>query len=67
MARRILLADVDRGVWEGGLLMDTRTIDKKELIDLATKKQDRNKMCREVCGPKDYLEEHTKRKQKKEK
>ena len=34
---------------------------------LATKKQDWNKMCREVCGPSDYLEEHKKRKQKKRK
>ena len=46
--------------------MDTRTRDKKELIDLATRKQDWNKMCREVCGPRDYLEEHKKRKLKKE-
>ena len=30
-------------------------------------KQDWNKMCREVCGPRDYLEEHKKRKLKKEK
>ena len=27
---RILLADVDRNKWEGGLLMDTRTRDKEE-------------------------------------
>ena len=67
LPRRILLADVDRGVWEGGLLMDTRTRDKKELIDLATRKQDWNKMCREVCGPRDYLEEHKKKKLKKQK
>ena len=67
LPRRILLADVDRGVWEGGLLMDTRTRDKKELIDLATRKQDWNRMCREVCGPRDYLEEHKKKKLKKQK
>ena len=47
--------------------MDTRTRDKEELIDLATRKQDWNKMCREICGPRDYLEEHKKRKFKKEK
>ena len=47
--------------------MDTRTRDKKELIDLATRKQDWNKMCREVCGPRDYLEEHKKKKLKKQK
>jgi hypothetical protein len=63
---RIILADVDRNKWEGGLLMDTRTRDKEELIDLATRKQDWNKMCREICGPRDYLEEHKKRKRKKE-
>ena len=45
----------------------TRTRDKEELIDLATRKQDWNKMCREICGPRDYLEEHKKRKRKKEK
>ena len=65
LPRRILLADVDRDKWEGGLLMDTRTRDKEELIDLATRKQDWSKMCREVCGPRDYLEEHRKRKRKK--
>ena len=37
------------------------------LIDLATRKQDWNKMCREICGPGDYLEEHKKRKRKREK
>ena len=42
---RILLADVDQNEWEDGLLMDTRTRDKEELIDLATRKQDWNKMC----------------------
>ena len=42
--------------------MDTRTRDKEELIDLATRKQDRNKMCREICGPRGYLGEHKKRK-----
>ena len=47
--------------------MDTRTRDTEELIDLATRKQDWNKICREVCGPRDYLEEHKKRKRKKEK
>ena len=47
--------------------MNTRTRDKKELIDLATKKQDWNRMCREVCGPRDYLEEHKKKKLKKQK
>ena len=52
---RLLLADVDRDKWEGGLLMATRTRDKEELIDLATRKHDWNKMCREVCGPRDYL------------
>ena len=31
------------------------------------RKQDWNKMCREVCGPRDYLEEHKKRTLKKEK
>ena len=40
---------------------------EKEMIDLATRKQDWNKMCREVWGPRDYLEEHKKRKQKKQK
>ena len=49
--------------------MDTRTRDKEELIDLATREQDWNhdwnKMCREVCGPSDYLKEHKKRRQKK--
>ena len=34
--------------WEGGLLMDTRTRDKEELIDLATRKQDWNKSV--VCA-----------------
>ena len=29
---------------------------KEEQIDLATRKQDWNKMCREVCGPREYLE-----------
>ena len=43
--------------WEGGLLMDTRTSDKEELIDLATRKQNWNKMRREICGPGDYLED----------
>ena len=42
------MADVDRNKWEDVLLMDTRTRDKEELIDLATRKQDWNKMCREV-------------------
>ena len=46
--------------------MDTKTRDKKEMIHLATRKQDQNKMCREVCGPRDYLEEHKKRKRKNE-
>ena len=36
--------------------MDTRTRDKEELNDLATRKQDWNKMCGEVCGPRDYHE-----------
>ena len=67
LPRRILLADVDRNKWEGGLLMDTRTRNKEELIDMATRKQDWNRMCREICGPGDYLEEHKKRKRKKEK
>ena len=40
--------------------------DKEELIDLATRKQDWNEMCREICGPRDYLEEHNKEKRKKE-
>ena len=66
LPRRILLADVDRGKWEGGLLMDIKTRDKEEVIDLATRKQDWNKMCREVCGPRDCLEEHKKSKRKKE-
>ena len=30
------------------------------MIDLATRKQDWNKLCREVWGPRDYLEEHKK-------
>ena len=62
LPKRILLADVDRNKWEGvaegGLLMDTRTRDKEELINLATRKQDWNKMCREICGPRDYLSLH---------
>ena len=37
------------------------------MIDLATRKQNRNKMCREICGPTNYLEEHKKRKRKKNK
>ena len=65
LPRRIPLADVDRNKWEGGLLMDTRTRDKEELIDLATRKQDWNKMCTEICGPRDYLEEHKKRSERK--
>ena len=64
LPRRILLADVDRNKWEGGLLMDTRTRNKEELIDMATRKQDWNRMCREICGPRDYLEEHKKKKTK---
>ena len=47
--------------------MNTKTRDKKELIDLATRKQGWGKVCREVCGLRDYLEEHKKRKLKKEK
>ena len=34
---------MDRNKWEGGLLVDTRTRDKEELIDLATRKQGWNK------------------------
>ena len=47
--------------------VDPKHLDKEELIDLATRKQDWNKMCRETFGPNDYLEEHKKRKRKKEK
>ena len=67
LPRRILMTDVDRNKWEGGLLMDTRTRNKEELIDLSTRKQDQNKRCRVICGPGDYPEEHKKRKRKKEK
>ena len=47
--------------------MDTRTRDKEELIGLATRKQGWNKMSREICGPRDYLEEHNKKKKSLEK
>ena len=67
LPRRIRLVDVDRNKWGGGLLMDTRTRDKEELIDQTTRKQDWNKMYREICGPRDYVEEHNKKKRKKEK
>ena len=44
--------------------MATRTRNREELIDLTTRTQDWDKMCRGVCRPEDYLEEHTKKRER---
>ena len=51
----------------GRQMIQSRFGNSSLLFDLATRKQDWNRMCREVCGPRDYLEEHKKKKLKKQK
>ena len=64
LARRVLVAEIRSGKWEGGLLKDTPVRSLKKLVEIASDKKNWRESCRSVVVLQDFMTELSVRKRK---
>ena len=64
LARRVLVAEIRSGKWEGGLLMDAPVRSLKKLVEIASDKKNWRESCRSVVVLQDYMTEASDKKRK---